>query len=87
MKIEKNKDMIFREDEEGGGALFNVESGDIFDLNATGVDIWNLLDEHEFEEVLSILQENYEADADQLRQDTVEFMKELEERNIVKIIE
>jgi GeoRSP system PqqD family protein len=76
--------------EEGGdvvdeGTLILVDSGQVFELNLLGADIWKLCDgERTVGEVVDDLLERYDVERDELEEDVRAFLSQMEERGWVE---
>jgi len=59
-----------------------------FGLNEVGARLWQLaLDGHDLEEIYSIIGNEYEVEADTLKQDLDQLIAELEKTDLVRVIE
>ena len=83
--ISRNEDMISG-DVDGETVMMSVETGKYHSLNDTGKRIWELLEQPiRLKEICSNLQNEYHIDPAQLTQETIAFLQQLLERNVIKI--
>ena len=55
-------------------------------LDEVGSNIWEFLDTpHTVEEIIAMIMENYDVDASRAETDVVQFLQEMEKRQLVKI--
>lgn len=79
----KNNDFISQVIQ-GEAVLLNSKSGDYFGLNQVGTDFYNLIDgKRSFDEILKILDEDYNVSIEVLKKDVEELLTKLIEKNIV----
>lgn len=69
-----------------GAVLLDLASGRYFELNATGMRIWNLLGEEAGPagRLLERLKSEFEGSEDELTEDLVAILRELEEQGLVE---
>ena len=67
------------------GTLILVDSGQVFELNLLGADIWKLCDgERTVGEVVDDLLNRYDVERDELEKDVRAFLSQMEERGWVE---
>ena len=70
---------------ETGGVVLNVESGDYYELNATGRFLWEQIQSgSDIDEIASALVDHYGIDPDSAQADVAAFMDDLRERHLVE---
>ena len=100
MKIFRNPDVMWREEEEyKEQALEGLEKGDdvedvgtsvlysggkMLSLNLLGTEIWKSCDGRTADEIVSGLLESFEVEEDVLKKDVTSFMSELEEKGFIR---
>jgi coenzyme PQQ synthesis protein D (PqqD) len=76
-------DVVFRE-LDGEGVILNLGSGIYFGLDATGMRMWRLIEQHgRLDAVLTALCEEYDAPREQLEHDLIQLASELSEKGLV----
>ncbi len=99
MKFYRNPDALWRdEDMQREEALKGLESGEdvsglgtsiilyqgkMHSLNLLGTEIWKLCDGKTFDEIVSVLQEGFDAEPDVLKEDVSSFLAALKEIGVV----
>jgi pyrroloquinoline quinone biosynthesis protein D len=100
MRIYRNPDILWREEDEpraeaydglskgddvseiGTSVLFS--DGIMVSLNILGTEIWKQCEGKTLEEIVSALTERFDVAPEVLREDTVGFLKELEEKGFLR---
>jgi pyrroloquinoline quinone biosynthesis protein D len=100
MRIYRNPDVLWREEDEpraeaydglskgddvseiGTSVLFS--DGIMVSLNILGTEIWKQCEGKTLEEIVSALTEQFDVAPEVLREDTVDFLKELEEKGFLR---
>jgi GeoRSP system PqqD family protein len=98
-KIIRNPDVLWREEDDARDeALEAIENGDdvtevgtsllfaggqMVVLNLLGTEIWKRCDQISIEELVTQLQDEFEVDAEILRDDVAEFLSELEGKGFI----
>ncbi len=84
-KIVRNHEIISSNmDEEV--VMMSIQDGKYFGINPVGARIWKLLEQPRgVSDMCGILQEEYDVIPSECQQDVLEFLKELLEKNLVKI--
>jgi hypothetical protein len=78
------EDVVFRE-LEGETVILNLESGTYFGLDPVGTRIWQLCQEHgSLRLVWQVMQDEFEASADDLQADLLSFIDELSAKGLVR---
>ena len=71
---------------DGEIVMLDAERGAYFALGAVGSRIWEMLEEpRTLEELCSVLQDEYEVDADACREEVARFMNDLHEAQLVEL--
>jgi Coenzyme PQQ synthesis protein D (PqqD) len=82
--LKVSDDVVFRE-LDGEGVLLNLASGIYFGLDATGMRMWQLIDQHgRLGAVLTALCEEYEAPREALERDLLGLAVELSGKGLLK---
>ena len=77
-------DVVFRE-LEGEAVLLNLDTGMYFGLNATGVRMWQLIEQHRtLERVLASLEREFDAPATQLQAELLAWVSQLEQHGLLR---
>lgn len=85
--ISPDPSAVFRRLEDGG-VILNVESGDYFQVNASGRLIWETLEDGvERDELIEALVVKFDIDSDRAAADVDVFLRHLDERSLVEIVE
>ena len=99
MKIHRNPDVMWREEDEyKAQALEGLEKGDdvegvgtsvlysggtMLSLNILGTEVWKLCDGKSMDEIVSELVEQFEVAPEVLREDVTVFLNELKEKDFI----
>jgi hypothetical protein len=89
--MKKNSSVAVAEDVvscdlDGEAAILNLKDGVYYGLNPVGARIWKLVQEPvTLEEILKTLLEEYDVEAEQCLQDTVELLEELQDKRLATI--
>jgi hypothetical protein len=71
---------------EKAGYLFSQETGYVYELNETGMFIWNLLKNHtNIDEILNEILRKYNISKKRAKEDLEEFLKKLIEYGLVEV--
>jgi hypothetical protein len=86
MRVEIGQEAIWRElDDEV--VILNVETGVYFGLNGSGRQFWLELVEHgSMERALASLQEKFDVEPNQLRQDFEGIVRQLADKQLVRLV-
>jgi hypothetical protein len=85
MNIRISDDVVFR-DLAGEAVILNLASGVYFGLDEVGTRMWQLLSEHgDDARALSLLLDEYEVDAAQLRQDFHQLIGQLRAKGLILV--
>ena len=83
--VQHNEDVLFSEVADGM-SLMDIESGKYFHFDQTGAQVWKRIDGvMSVQEVCNQLQSQFEVDAETCRSDTLEFLQELADLELVTI--
>lgn len=87
-RIRRNPDVVFRQlEEEQGGVLLHLESGEYHGLNDLGSLIWRLIEnETTFAQVVAGVRAETEDAPDEVEQDVSNFLDDLNRRNLVELL-
>jgi len=81
-------DTVFAQEVDGEMVLLDMESENYFGLDEVGTAIWQAMQEKEtLQEVLDILMEQYEVEAEVLERDLSDFIGKLLESGLVEVKE
>lgn len=81
---ERRDDVICRE-EEFGAIIFDPLAGRMHKLNQDGYTIWNLCDgETDIDAIVNTLAEKEGEDPDEVKEAVETFLKDMEERNLIR---
>ncbi|MEM8484872.1 MAG: PqqD family protein [Bacteroidota bacterium] len=84
--VEANNNLMMA-DLEGEAVLLNIQTGRYFGLNDVGTTVWSLLKTPcTIEDILLHMQGRYEVSADALREDILQFLADMEKRNLIRIV-
>jgi len=79
---------VFAQEVDGEMVLLDMESENYFGLDEVGTSIWQAMQEKEtLKEVLEVLLEQYEVEAEMLENDLSDFVGKLVESGLVKVEE
>ncbi len=79
---------VFAQEVDGEMVLLDMESENYFGLDEVGTSIWQAMQEKEtLQEVLALLLEQYEVEAEVLENDLSSFVAKLIESGLVKVEE
>ncbi|WP_309497033.1 PqqD family protein [Sulfurovum sp.] len=79
---------VFAQEVDGEMVLLDMESENYFGLDEVGTSIWQAMQDKEtLKEVLEVLLEQYEVDAEVLENDLSSFIGKLVESGLVKVEE
>lgn len=82
-EIEIPENVLFQEvgDE---AVLLSLDKGHYFGLDEIGTHIWNLIKEKKnAEEIIAVITEEYDVEAEQFKQDLDDFVTELQESGLI----
>jgi hypothetical protein len=66
--------------------LMDIDSGDYFELAGSGARIWSLLDQpRSIDEICDCLTREFAVDAVRCRTETIEFVRDLQQRGLVVV--
>jgi hypothetical protein len=87
-RIRRNPDVVFRSlEEEQGGVLLHLESGEYHGLNDLGSLIWRLIEnESSFADVVAGVRAQTEDAPEGVDQDVSDFLDDLNRRNLVQLL-
>jgi hypothetical protein len=87
-RIRRNPDVVFRAlEEEQGGVLLHLESGEYHGLNDLGSLIWRLVEnETTFADVVAGVRAETEDVPDEVDADVSAFLDDLNRRNLVELL-
>lgn len=81
-------DDVFHQDLGGEAVLLEVKSGKYFGLDAVGSRMWNLLVEHKtLQPVYEVLAEEYNVDPERLKNDLLNLVQKLVEKNLLATVD
>jgi len=99
MKIFRNPDVMWREEDEFKeqaykglgtgedvaeiGTSILLHAGRMHSLNILGTEIWKLCDNRTIEEIVSALRQSFDVEEDVLREDVIEFLKNMKEEGLI----
>lgn len=82
--VVRRSDAVLFTDIEDSMSLMDMDSGQYFDFDLTGAQIWKLIDgERSVSEICGLLQEDFDVTPASCQTDTLEFLHELERRSLV----
>lgn len=85
MNIKKNKNTISAQLEKSI-VLLNLESGEYIQLNESGKEIWDLLDDlTSIQDLIKKLEQVYPVDKKHIEKDVMTFLKNAEKNNLLSI--
>lgn len=77
-------DVVFRE-LEGEAVVLNLDTGIYFGLNATGLRMWQLIEQHRtLDRVLALLEREFDAPAAELEADLLAWVSQLEDQGLLR---
>lgn len=77
-------DVVFRE-LEGEAVVLNLDTGIYFGLNATGLRMWQLIEQHRtLDRVLALLAREFDAPAAELEADLLAWVSQLEDQGLLR---
>jgi hypothetical protein len=87
-RIRRNPDVVFRSlEDEQGGVLLHLESGEYHGLNDLGSLIWRLIEnESSFADVVAGVRAQTEDAPDGVDQDVANFLDDLNRRDLVQLL-
>ena len=87
-RIRRNPDVVFRQlEEEQGGVLLHLESGEYHGLNDLGSLIWRLIEnETTFANVVAGVRAETEDAPAEAEQEVSDFLDDLNRRNLVELL-
>jgi len=87
-RIRRNPDVVHRQlEEEQGGVLLHLESGEYHGLNDLGSVIWRLIEnESTFAEVVAGVRSQTEDAPEHVDQDVASFLDDLNRRDLVQLL-
>lgn len=87
-RIRRNPDVVYRQlEEEQGGVLLHLESGEYHGLNDLGSLIWRLIEnESTFGEVVTGVRSQTEDAPERVDQDVASFLDDLNQRDLVQLL-
>jgi SynChlorMet cassette protein ScmD len=81
-----NPHILFREEMDGWGILFNPDKDEAFGLNPVAVDIWKRIDgTSSTRRIFEDLKSDYEEIPDSAFDDIAELIKKLAEREVISL--
>jgi Coenzyme PQQ synthesis protein D (PqqD) len=84
--LERAGDVVEADTEDGHTLLHGVETGHYFALSPTGAAIWRLIAEpRSIGDIVSALRSQYDVPAVECRQDVLEFVESLLERQLLRV--
>ncbi len=87
MKVVIPEDVLVQ-DLGGESVLLNLENEQYYGLDDVGTSMWQALEKTgSLEAALEVVQEQYEVEPEQLRQDFQELVEQLVENGLLKIVE
>ncbi|WP_209348181.1 PqqD family protein [Pontixanthobacter sp. CEM42] len=82
--VKHNEDVLFSEVADGM-SLMDIESGKYFHFDETGARIWKQINgEMQISEICDKLQYEFDVEAETCQRDTLEFLQELADMDLVK---
>ncbi len=82
--VKHNEDVLFSEVADGM-SLMDIESGKYFHFDETGARIWKqIIGEMQISELCDKLQYEFDVEAETCQRDTLEFLQELADMDLVK---
>lgn len=85
-KVVHSKNIIWRE-VDNEAVILNIETNDYFTLDSTGAEIWKrFTSENSISAIISGISSEYGIEKERLTEDINDFIKELKEEGLVKII-
>lgn len=86
-RVEHNEDVLFSEVADGM-SLMDIESGKYFHFDQTGAQIWKQMDgAMPIQEICDKVQSEFDVDPETCRKDTLEFLQQLSELDLVKTVQ
>lgn len=77
---------ILSSDMDGETVMMSVENSEYYSLSPIGTKIWEILvDEMSFGSLIEVLMKEYKVAKDICTTDTIEFLQELIEKNLVEV--
>ncbi len=87
MKVVIPEDVLVQ-DLGGESVLLNLENEQYYGLDDVGTSMWAALEKTgSLEDALAVLQEEYEVEPEQLRQDIQELVEQLVENGLLKVVD
>lgn len=84
--IKRNPELV-SSDIDGEKVMMSIESGEYFGLDPIGTRIWELIEKPiRIDELVKLLLVEFEVSKEQCVEDTIEFLNELQEKNLLLII-
>ncbi len=84
--IKRNPELV-SSDIDGEKVMMSIESGEYFGLDPVGTRIWELIEKPiRIDELVNLLLVEFEVTKEQCEVDTIEFLNELQEKNLLLII-
>lgn len=85
MRLIRNRRLVVRESHDNLTFLFDPKTGEIFTLEDTAKEIWDLCEQHNFDEIISRMAEKYpDIDSDQLKLDIQEFVDDMISNELIE---
>jgi coenzyme PQQ synthesis protein D (PqqD) len=87
-RIRRNPDVVYRQlEEDQGGVLLHLESGEYHGLNDLGSVIWRLIEnESTFAQVVAGVRSQVEDAPDNVDQEVASFLDDLNRRDLVELL-
>jgi len=86
--LKQNEDVILTElEDEKEGVLLHLKTKFYFTLNETGVFLWKVLNDRNIANVIEELYSNYELSREQAENTVKNFVKELLDHELIKIVD
>jgi hypothetical protein len=87
-RIRRNPDVVYRQlEEDQGGVLLHLESGEYHGLNDLGSVIWRLIEnESTFAQVVAGVRSQAEDAPDNVDQEVASFLDDLNRRDLVELL-
>ena len=85
LKYRIDKDLIAYRIINGETVILNLDNGYYYNLDGAGTDIWQAIDQGlTLDEILELLKKEYGAPETILKKDMLEFIKNLEQKKLIK---
>ncbi len=72
---------------ENSVVLLHIENGEYYNFNATGVELWNALQQpKQIQELTELLVAKYDCSAEQCHSDLINWLEEASKKNLIRVV-